>query len=204
MPETGNNPLSGTGKTIHIDMSGFSFSPDGAACAYVGTPFHTLVPSEHFSAEKAGEILEDVTGRAAGEWTVMTVDIPEHNAVLIYSIPPSVMKAVTGVEKSVQILPEAFFLLESLKQNHDFRKMSVLFSDGVVHIAAAEGERLLLLNSYQAFDFVTVLYYLLSVTKEVMMDPEQTVLQVYGVRLPDRNDLKMLERCFAGYKEHQL
>ena len=47
-------------------------------------------------------------------------------------------------------------------------------------VVAAEQDRLLFANSFPAADLATAEYFIFSVTKEVLFNPEHTVLNIYG------------------------
>ena len=59
-------------------------------------------------------------------------------------------------------------------------RLLVSFTDGMLHVVAAEQDRLLFANSFPAADLATAEYFIFSVTKEVLFNPEHTVLNIYG------------------------
>jgi hypothetical protein len=128
----------------------------------------------------------------------MSIDLPEHEAKLIYAIPNSISSRIFKIQKRAKYYPTIYDMIQRLPQLQDNNKVLIHFSKGHVHIVAGEGQRLLLANSYKADDFTSAQYYLFLVIKEVMFNPEFTTLQVMGEI--DRSRMKSLSKYFKGVK----
>ena len=76
--------------------------------------------------------------------------------------------------------PTAYLLIDRIASVHDNNRLIVSFTEGMLHIVAAERDRLLFANSFPAADIATAEYFIFSVTKEVMFNPDHTVLHIYG------------------------
>lgn len=93
----------------------------------------------------------------------------------------------------------AYVLIDRISSIQDNNRLLVSFTDGMLHSVAAERERLLFANSFPAADLATAEYFIMSVTKEVMFNPEHTVLHVYG-RLEDR-EREELSKYFSSVRQ---
>ena len=77
--------------------------------------------------------------------------------------------------------------------------LSVSLSEGLRQAVAAEQDRLLFANSFPASDMATASYVIVSVTKEVMFNPEHTVLHIFGKA--EDGVAEELGSYFAGVKQ---
>lgn len=162
---------------------------------YVATPKFTLIPTHLYIKGEEKRILSQI--HKIGELDeVMSVEIPQYQATLIYAIPNSVTSRIFKIQKKARYYPSVYGMIQRMLNNSDNNKICVCFSKEDVHITAAEGNRLLLANSYPAKDFVTALYYLFLVIKEVMFNPEFTTLQVMGTLT--KGQTKDLSKYFKG------
>ena len=126
----------------------------------------------------------------------MNIEIPEHDAVLIYAIPNAISSRIFKIQKKAKYTPMIYKMIQSVSSCTDHNKVFVHLSKGHIHIVAAEGDKLLLANSYKANDFITAQYYIFLVIKEVMFNPEFTTVQVFGTL--EKSQLKSLSKYFKG------
>ena len=68
--------------------------------------------------------------------------------------------------------PALYRVILSLDKCCEYNKIVVLFDGYAVHLAIAQGENLLLANSYPATDFVTAQYYIFAALKTLQINPE--------------------------------
>jgi hypothetical protein len=172
-----------------------------AVRVYYGTEKYCLVPVAFFKKENAMKML---SGLHKIEYLdeVMFVDIPEQKAVLIYAIPNAVTTHIFRVQKNAEFYPVSYFLLDKTSFLLDNNRVLINISHNIVHIVASERDKLLIANSYPASDFVTAEYYLFLVIKEVMFNPESTILQVSGnITAEQENELK---RYFKGINKQDI
>jgi len=124
----------------------------------------TLVPDNFFDPARAGDILSELADLNENE-TVRYKEIPWYNSHLIYSI--------SGEEN---ILPEMYFILESLPKCRDYNKIVCSFKEGFLSIAIAQGNNLSLVNEYRASDFTTAQYFIFLAVKSLQLNPEITTI----------------------------
>lgn len=177
-------------------------SKDYAAVrVYYGTEKYCLVPNSFFKKDEAMSMLGKLHDVFDSD-EVLFVDMPEQKAVLIYAIPNVVMNNITRTLKNAEFYPISYFLLDKISLLMGNNRMLIHFSNHIVHIVAAERDKLLLSNSYPAPDFVTGEYYIFLVTKEVMFNPEHTILNVSGNITPEQE--VSLKKYFMGTKRSEL
>jgi hypothetical protein len=123
----------------------------------------TLVPSRFFDPATARQALAEVAGLKE-EDAVEHLDLPQYDAVLVYT---------TG-EDSVIVdgTPEIYKLLSLLPDCPEYNKILCSLCDGRLHLAVAQGENLLLSNSFAVQDFTTAEYYIFLSLKSLQLNPE--------------------------------
>ena len=127
-----------------------------------------LVPSAFFDPASAREVLSQ-TVRLDPEDKVEYISLPEFSAELVYSLSPSpVPEPVEGPE----LYPELYYVLKALSGIRDYNKIVASYSDGLLHLAIAQGGNLLLANVFEAADFTTAEYFLFLSLRKFQMNPE--------------------------------
>ena len=155
----------------------------------------TLVPTNFFNPDKEREALAGVA-RLGEDCAVRHIDIPQYDAVLVYSVDGD----------SVVSAPEIAGILDKLPDCPAYNKILCSLRDGRLSIAIAQGKSLLLANSFAAPDFTTAEYYIFLAVKSLQINPEVSticwnvpvpLLQVGHSPLTDRPDIfqKLTERC---------
>ena len=124
----------------------------------------TLVPSDFFDPAAADRTLADVTGCA--EAKARHIEIPQYNAVLIYS----------DDEDCVDSYPEIYHILNGLDSCPEYNKILCSLRDGILNLAIAQGRTLLLCNWYPAKDFTTAEYYIFFAMKSLQLNPEVSTI----------------------------
>ena len=123
----------------------------------------TLVPSHYFDPATAREALAEVVDLREGD-VVEHLDIPQYDAVLVYS---------TG-EDSVVVdgTPEIYKLLMRLPDCPEYNKILCSLGEDHLFLAIAQGDNLMLANSFPVQDFTTAEYYIFLALKSLQLNPE--------------------------------
>ena len=161
---------------------------------YVSSGKSTLIPSKYYSIKERRNILSKMFPLFDDE-EVMSLEIPSHKAVVVYAVSKDLISMMSSHFDSVKYCPIIYPLIDRISSLTVNNRLLMAYSGGMVHIAAAEREKLLLANSYPASDIVTAEYFLLSVAKEVMFNPEHTTLSTFGY-ISD-SDRQNLSKYFA-------
>lgn len=150
-----------------------------AVSVYFTTWKYTLVPVQLFLKENARAYLKAVRDVQEDD-TVLSLEMPSRKAVMVYAVPDNLYSGVTSLCRNVRFYPISYVLIDRLSSIPDNNRMLVSVTDGMLHVVAAERDRLLFVNSFPASDLATVEYFIFSVVKEVLFNPEHTVLYVFG------------------------
>ena len=130
--------------------------------------------------------------------TILSLDLPSRKAAMAFAVPSRIYNGIVNICRNAKFYPTAYLLIDRIASISDNNRLLVSFTDGMLHIAAAERDRLLFANSFPAADLATAEYFIFSVTKEVMFNPEHTVLHIYG-SVEDRISGE-LSKYFAGVR----
>lgn len=214
--------------TIQLDLSGYSFTIYGkngkvvsqeshmcpadlsvtelapvlknqfsAVSVYYTTWKYTLVPMSLFNRNGAASYLAAVRDIQPDD-QVMSLDMPSRKAVMVYAVPANLYGGMTSLCRNVRFYPISYVLIDRISCIQDNNRLLVSFTDGMLHVVAAERDRLLFANSFPASDMATAEYFVFSVTKEVLFNPEHTVLHVFGKL--DESRVTELGRYFSSVK----
>lgn len=125
----------------------------------------TLVPSQFFNPAEERNTLAEVA--ELGENDVVThVEIPQYDAVLIYTVEG---------DSSVYV-PEIYRILEALPSCPEYNKIVCSIIDDRLYLGMAQGNSLILANSYCVKDFTTAEYYIFLAMKTFQLNPEVSVI----------------------------
>ncbi len=127
---------------------------------------YTLIPSAFFRSDKAAETLAEFFAPVPSE-EVKYTELPHYKAVLVFAVPRGAREGY---------MPVAHDLLQMLPLIREHNKVVASFIPGELHIAVAEGDRLLMCNSFEAADFVTAQYFIFAAIKQFQFNPEMTTL----------------------------
>ena len=105
------------------------------------TPKAALVPSAFFDPAEAAELLSR-TVKLGEDDEVEYISLPELSAELVYSHSE---------------LPELYYLLKRFQDIKEYNKIVASYGDGILSLVIAQGDNLLLANTFQAEDFTTSL-----------------------------------------------
>lgn len=126
----------------------------------------TLVPSNFFDASLEREALAQVAEVEKGD-SVGHIDIPQYDAVLIYSIDAGGISTGPGPICDI---------LKSLPDCTEYNKILCSIEDRQLYIAIAQGKSLLLANAYKVQDFTTAEYYIFLALKSLQLNPEVSTI----------------------------
>jgi hypothetical protein len=87
------------------------------------------------------------------------VEIPQYESTLVYA----------GAD-----VPELYNVLKALPRCAEHYKVAASIKDGWLHLAVAEGERLLFANVFRAPAFSTAEYFIFSVMKSLQLNVEMS------------------------------
>lgn len=119
---------------------------------------YTLVPAEYFTQAEAHSILSEVC-KLQPEDKISYKELPHFKAVLVYA-------HTDGADT-----PVIASLLDSLKTYREYNKIAAVHRDGLLHICIAEGDKLMLANSFPAADAVTAEYFIFASLKQFQINP---------------------------------
>lgn len=125
----------------------------------------TLVPSNFFNPDTAREALAGV-GEIKGDCEVRYLEIPQYDAVLVYSLDEDSVVSTPLMARMLRILPEC----------QEYNKILCSISDRRLHMAIAQGKSLLLANSFAIQDFTTAEYYIFLAVKSLQINPELSTI----------------------------
>lgn len=145
----------------------------------------TLVPTNFFNPDKEREALAGVA-RLGEDCAVRHIDIPQYDAVLVYSVDGD----------SVVSAPEIAGILDKLPDCPAYNKILCSLRDGRLTIAIAQGKSLLLANSFAAPDFTTAEYYIFLAVKSLQINPE--VSTICWTTALDKSEEMSLYRYFKS------
>lgn len=125
----------------------------------------TLVPSNFFDPEKEREALEGVAQLEA-DCAVRHIDIPQYDAVLVYSLDGDSVISTHEIAGMLARLPEC----------PAYNKILCSIRGDMLHIAIAQGKSLLLANCFRIQDFTTAEYYIFLAVKSLQINPEVSTI----------------------------
>ena len=173
------------------------------------TPKVALVPSAFFDAASAREILSR-TVLLEEDDKVEYISLPEYSAELVYSLsvpepsspapePSSpVPEPVEGVVRQAH-QPELYNVIKALSGIGEHNRIAASYGDGVLSLAVAQGEKLLLANVFSAADFTTAEYFLFMAVRKLQLNPE--VSTVYFLTSLSGDEEMSLYRYFKSVEQ---
>lgn len=145
----------------------------------------TLVPSAFFDPASERDALAGVASLKE-DTEVRHIEIPEYDAVLIY----------TADEDSVVSGNEMLRILKRLGDCPEYNRILYGIREGRLYLAIAQGETLMLANSFEIQDFTTAEYYIFLCVKSLQINPE--ISTIYTVSELDADEEMSLYRYFKA------
>ena len=146
------------------------------------TPKTTLVPSQFYTHEGRRHHLSDVV-RLSESDSVDSVEVPEIGAVMVFSnnVGETLSKVIsetvlTTDGRKVKPLPEHYYMLKSLSKVTEYNKILASYMDGRLYLVIAQGNSLVLCNSFVAPDFTTAEYFIFLAMKKLQLNPEVSTI----------------------------
>lgn len=155
---------------------------------YSSTSFFTLVPHGFADSRAKEKILRDLFSLDQS-YKVMSADVPQYGATLLYAWEKS---SQGDIVPSEGIMPLILKQLTDLAAIREYNKLIMDFDLGrrKTTLLLAEGERLVLANSYHTVDLPSAIYYMLELLNKSQINPQQTTLHFSGKA--DEDQLKTL------------
>ncbi len=127
---------------------------------------------------------------------IVSEHLPRYKARLVY--------AKESVFEGRELKPVITALIEWVMEIEEHNKVAIYYSrsNKMVTIVVAEGERLLLANSYRCTNAETLLYFLSLASQQVVFNPQITRIHSYGELEKSAEDL--LKRYFNGVLTREL
>lgn len=135
------------------------------------TPKCTLVPSSFFEPDSAGTYLAQVCVLNESD-SVKWCDVPEFDAVLVYADSDDYDKRISENGQWEGSFPEMRLILRDLSKCDDYNRILCTWADGYLYLAIAQGNTLLLSNTFKAADFVTAEYFIFLSMNSLQLNPE--------------------------------
>ncbi len=132
------------------------------------TPKAALVPSAFFDAASAREILSR-TVLLDKDDKIEYISLPEFSAELVYSLS-------MDIEPSEESIPELYNVLKAVSGVAEHNKIVASYGDGVLSLAIAQGNDLLLANVFEAADFTTAEYFIFMAVRKLQLNPEVSTI----------------------------
>ena len=132
------------------------------------TPKAALVPSAFFDAASAREILSR-TVLLDKDDKIEYISLPEFSAELVYSLS-------MDIEPSEESIPELYNVLKAVSGVAEHNKIVASYGDGVLSLAIAQGNDLLLANVFEAADFTTAQYFIFMAVRKLQLNPEVSTI----------------------------
>ena len=132
------------------------------------TPKAALVPSAFFDAASAREILSR-TVLLDKDDKIEYISLPEFSAELVYSLS-------MDIEPLEESIPELYNVLKAVSGVAEHNKIVASYGDGVLSLAIAQGNDLLLANVFEAADFTTAEYFIFMAVRKLQLNPEVSTI----------------------------
>ena len=132
------------------------------------TPKAALVPSAFFDAASAREILSR-TVLLDKDDKIEYISLPEFSAELVYSLS-------MDIEPSEESIPELYNVLKAVSGVAEHNKIMASYGDGVLSLAIAQGNDLLLANVFEAADFTTAEFFIFMAVRKLQLNPEVSTI----------------------------
>ena len=111
------------------------------------------------------------------------IRMPQFGAVLLFSnnIGETLSRMIsqtvfTTDGYQARILPEMYYMLESMSECNDYNKIIASYADSYLHLAVAQGKSLQIANVFKAPDFTTAEYFIFNTMKKLQLNPEVSTI----------------------------
>ena len=125
--------------------------------------------------------------------------MPEFSAQLVYSFSHDAAADPDVQSGSKDLIPELYNVLKAVSGISEHNKIVASYGDGVLSLAIAQGENLLLANVFQAADFTTAEYFLFMAVRKLQLNPEVSTVH-FLTALSDEEEMS-LYRYFKSVEQ---
>ena len=87
-------------------------------------------------------------------------------------------------------LPELYYLLKRFQDIKEYNKIVASYGDGILSLVIAQGDNLLLANTFQAADFTTAEYFLFMSVRKLQLNPEVSAVH-FMTPLSDEEEMSL-------------
>lgn len=147
---------------------------------------YTLVPAAFFTPAEAHNILSEVCELHPDD-KISYKELPQYKAVLVY--------AYTTDEDGA---PRIAGLLDKLPSYREYNRIAAVRHDGYLHLCIAEGDKLMMANSFPAEDPVTAEYFIFAALNQFQINPQVSTIHLDDVSMVSMK--KDLSAYFKGVK----
>ena len=141
-----------------------------------------LVPEHFFNPVEIRQLLADTVRLSDGDQAEF-IRMPQFGAVLLFSnnIGETLSRMIsqtvfTTDGYQARILPEMYYMLESMSECNDYNKIIASYADSYLHLAVAQGKSLQIANVFKAPDFTTAEYFIFNTMKKLQLNPEVSTI----------------------------
>ena len=149
------------------------------------TPKCTLVPAHFYQPASSRDILGEVVLLDAAD-IVKVAEVPQYESVLLYAVQ----------DPSVEALPELWYVLKDLPGISEYNKILASWKERRLYLGIAQGNSLLLANTFEAPDFTTAEYYIFLALNQLQLNPEVSSIYLRSAVSPE--DEMSLYRYFKS------
>ncbi len=177
------NILSSSEKSCPIDLAVNELSSEIDSNSQVSVELstwkYTMVPLSSYESEHSYKLLNEIKDIEPTD-RVLTLELPSRKAKMIFAVNGDIYEKFMALAKNTRFYPVAYTLLERLDKIEQNNRVVISFSEGMLHIAVAERDRLLFVNTFPTRDIATTEYFVMSVIKELTFNPEHTDIHILG------------------------
>lgn len=159
---------------------------------YFSTSYFTLVPESLFSPQIKSSYLQNLFNLETG-MAAKSVKLEGTAAFMVYAYP-EIFDSWQQSDKNIYPLSLYFYNRLMEMKSHNKVIMSIDRRHKITHIAAAVGNDLKLINTYNTGDFNSALYYLFLALKELQLNPALTHIRLYNTI--DSQKMELLNNYF--------
>lgn len=139
---------------------------------FYDTDKYTIVPFELYEKTQDRAYLNEVCDLSEHE-IVKSIFIEKYSIVLVYVSDDK-------TEGDSLSYPLIYLLLIEASKSSSYNKLVINLDKGVLNLVLAEGDKLLLSNTFDVSDYSTAFYYILMVLKDRVINPALTKVSIIG------------------------
>jgi hypothetical protein len=164
---------------------------------YYHTPKFTFIPSEFYSFEKQDKVAALVLGRQIG-FIFNDNYIPGAAGNLVFAVPSSLPEVLSEYMPGIKLQHPLYTMdheLQKIARMHE-NNLLLYFHEKSFYLLLYTAEKLLAMNSFSWFNSNDVIFYALSLLKQLRINPGSTVLFLAGEINPNSEQHIELKKYF--------